>query len=140
MEKYNNEKVFIRKSLLSHSARDAKSAPRGRPFAQALKDRGVTVWFDEFDAQPDESVRDALEAGLRSSDVLVALLDAESPSTPTLFFELGAAIGSGKRVVAIVPKDLDPSALPLDVRLRRYLIRDTPEQTAEELTNTLQVA
>jgi len=26
------------------------------------------------------------------------------------------------------------------VRLRRYLIRDTPEQTAEELSNTLQAA
>jgi len=36
------------------------------------------------------------------------------------------------------PKGLDPSVLPLDVRLRRYLIRDTPEQTAEELSNTLQ--
>jgi len=38
------------------------------------------------------------------------------------------------------PKGLDPSVLPLDVRLRRYLIRDTPEQTAEELSNTLQAA
>jgi predicted nucleotide-binding protein len=129
MEKH---RVFI-----SHSARDADWA---RSFAQALKERGVTVWFDEFDVRPGESVRDALEAGLRSSDVLVALLDPESPSKPNLFFELGAAIGMGKRVVAIVPKDLDPKALPLDVRLRRYLIRDTPEQTAEELSNTLQAA
>jgi len=68
------------------------------------------------------------------------LLDADSPSRPNLFFELGAAIGMGKKVVAIVPKDLDPSALPLEVRLRRYLIRHTPEQTAEELSNTLQAA
>jgi nucleoside 2-deoxyribosyltransferase len=126
-----------RRVFISHSARDADWA---RSFAQALKERGVTVWFDEFDVQPGESVRDALEAGLRSSDVLVALLDAESPSKPNLFFELGAAIGMGKRVVAIVPKDLDPNVLPLDVRLRRYLIRDTPEQTAEELSNTLQAA
>jgi hypothetical protein len=68
------------------------------------------------------------------------LLDAEPTSKPNLFFELGAAIGMGKRVVPIVPKDLDPSVLPLDLRLRRYLIRDTPEQTAEELSNTLQAA
>jgi hypothetical protein len=123
--------------FISHSAGDADWA---RSFAQALKERGVTVWFDEFDVRPGESVRDALETGLRSSDVLVALLDAEAPSRPNLFFELGAALGMGKRVVAIVPKDLDPSALPLDVRLRRYLIRNTPEQTAEELSNTLQAA
>ncbi len=123
--------------FISHSAQDAGWA---RSFAQALKERGVTVWFDEFDVRPGESVRDALEVGLRTSDVLVALLDAESSALPNLFFELGAAIGMGKRVVAIVPKDMDPNVLPLDVRLRRYLIRDTPEQTAEELSNTLQAA
>jgi hypothetical protein len=126
-----------RRVFISHSTGDADWA---RSFAQALKERGVSVWFDEFDVQPGESVRDALEAGLRSSDVLVALLDADSPSKPNLFFELGAALGMGKRVVAIVPKGLDPSVLPLDVRLRRYLIRETPEQTAEELSNTLQAA
>ncbi len=68
----------------------------------------------------------------------MALLDPESPARPNLFFELGAAIGMGKRVVPIVPKGLDPAVLPLDVRLRRYLIRQTPEQTADELSNTLQ--
>ena len=67
-------------------------------------------------------------------------LDQESSSKANLFFELGAAIGMGKRVVSIVPKGMDPGAPPLDVRLRRYLIRDTPEQTAEELSSTLQAA
>lgn len=126
-----------RKVFISHSAKDAEWA---RSFAEALKQRGVSVWFDEFDVQPGEALRDALEAGLRSSDVLVALLDAESSSKPNLFFELGAAISMGKRVVSIVPKGIDPGALPLNIRLRRYLVRDTPEQTAEELSNTLQAA
>ena len=126
------QKVFI-----SHTARDADWA---RSFAKALQVRGITVWFDEFDVQPGESLRDALESGLRNSDVLVALLDAEAPARPNLFFELGAAIGMGKRVVPIVPKGADLSALPLDLRLRRYLVRDTPEQTAEELSSTLLAA
>ncbi len=102
----------------------------------------MSVWFDEFGVQPGESFRDALESGLRDSDVLVALLDAEASATPNLwlFFELGAAIAMGKKVVPIVPKGVDPSAVPLDLRLRRYLVRDTPEQTAEELSTTLQAA
>ena len=132
MTAMDNPKVFI-----SHSALDADWA---RSFAQALKQRGVTVWFDEFDVHPGESLRDALESGLRGSDVFVALLDAEYPAKPALFFELGAAIGMGKRVVPIVPKGLDPSNLPLDVRLRRYLVRDSPEHTAEELSNALLAA
>jgi nucleoside 2-deoxyribosyltransferase len=126
-----------RKVFISHSAKDAEWA---RSFAEALKQRGVSVWFDEFDVQPGEALRDALEAGLRSSDVLVALLDTESSSKPNLFFELGAAISMGKRVISIVPKGIDPGALPLNIRLHRYLVRDTPEQTAEELSNTLQAA
>jgi len=111
-----------------------------RSFAQALKQRGVTVWFDEFDVHPGESLREALESGLRGSDVLVALLDPGNLAKPALFFELGAAIGMGKRVVSIVPKGMDPSNLPLDVRLRRYLVRDSPEHTAEELSNALLAA
>jgi len=77
---------------------------------------------------------------LRNSDVFVALLDAEAPARPNLFFELGAAIGMGKKVVPIVPKGIDLGALPLDLRLRRYLVRDSPEQTAEELSATLLAA
>ena len=127
----------MRKVFISHTARDIEWA---RSFAKALKERGVSVWFDEFDVQPGESLREALESGLRNSDVLVAVLDAEAPAKPNLFFELGAAIGMGKRVVPIVPKGIDLGALPLDFRLRRYLVRDTPEQTAEELTTTLLAA
>ncbi len=125
-------KVFI-----SHSAVDADWA---RSFARALQQRGVAVWFDEFDVRPGESLGDALESGLRGSDVVVALLDPEYPAKPALFFELGAAIGMGKTFVPIVPKGLDPSTLPIDVRLRRYLIGDSPEHTAEELSNALTAA
>ena len=123
--------------FISHSARDADWA---QLFAQALKNRGVTVWIDDLDVRAGESVREALESGLRGSDVLVTLVDPEYLAKPNLFFELGAAIGMGKRVVSVVPKGVDPHSLPLDVRLRRYLIRETPEQTAKELSNTLLAA
>ncbi len=122
-----------RKVFISHSATDTDWA---RSFAQALEQRGVTVRSDEIGVHPGESWSDALETGLRGSDVVVALLDSESSSRPNLFFELGAAIAMGKRVVAIVPNGIDLGVLPL----RRYLIRDTPEQNAEEFSNTLLAA
>ncbi|HYA17568.1 MAG TPA: toll/interleukin-1 receptor domain-containing protein [Bryobacteraceae bacterium] len=132
MNATEKQQVFI-----SHSATDTEWA---RSFARALEDRGVTVWLDEFNLQPGDSIREALERALRSSDVLVTLVDAGAPVKPYLYFELGAAIGMGKRVVPIVPKDLDPKALPLDMRMRRYLVRETPEQTAEQLSHTLLAA
>lgn len=123
--------------FISYSRRDADWA---RSFAEALRQRGVSVWFDEFDVRPGESWRDAVESALRNSDVIVSLLDPEYPSKPAMFFELGAAIGMGKKVVPIVPKEVDPSSLPLDLRLRRHLVRDSPEETAAELSHTLLAA
>lgn len=127
-----DQKVFI-----SYSRPDTEWA---RSFAAALQQQGVPVWFDEFEIAPGESLREALESGLRESDVFVTVVNREHPARPNLFFELGAAIGLNKRVVAIVPKDFDVSQLPLEVRLRKYLLRDSPEETASELSHALTAA
>jgi hypothetical protein len=123
--------------FISYSSADADWA---RSFAEALKQRGERVWFDEFEISVGDSLSDALEAGLRESDVFVTLVEPENLHKPTLFFELGAAIGMRKKVVAIVPREIDPAKLPLELRLRRYLVRDTPEETAEELSHALAAA
>ena len=128
----NDPQVFI-----SYSQDDAAWA---RSFAEALQQRGVRVWLDQFQIAAGESLRDALETGLRGSDVLVTLIDPEQALKPNLFFELGAAIGMGKRVVPIVPRKLDASKLPFELRSRRYLMRDSPEDTAEELAHALAAA
>lgn len=80
--------------FISHSALDADWA---RSFAQALKQRGVAVWFDEFDIHPGESLREALECGLRGSDVFVALFDPEYTAKPTLYFESEQPSAWGRR-------------------------------------------
>lgn len=123
--------------FISYSHADSEWA---RSFAEALKKLGLRVWFDQFEIGAGESLRDALETGLRDSDVFVTLVERENLQRPNLFFELGAAIGMKKRVVAIVPKDIDPAQLPVELRLRRYLVRDSPQETAEELSESLTAA
>jgi len=103
----SNPQVFI---SYAHSKGDADWV---RAFAEALKQRGLRVWLDQFQIAAGEPLRDALEAGMRESDVFVALIDPASSLKPNFLFELGAAIGMGKRVVPIVPRELDDSALPL---------------------------
>ena len=127
-----DHKVFI-----SYSDPDSEWA---RLFAEALQERGVPVWLDEFEVGPGESLSDALEVGLRESDIFVTVVNPQHVSQPTLFFELGAAIGMNKRVVAIVPKDFDISQLPLEFRRRKYLLRDSPQETANELSHALAAA
>ena len=115
-----------------------KEADWAKEFAQALSRRGWQVWIDQLALKAGESIRDAIEKGLRESDVFVTLIDPSTLSSPSLFFELGAAIGMDKRVVAIVPEDFDPSQLPLPLRARRFLIKRAPETTAGELLGTEQ--
>ncbi len=110
-----------------------KEAAWAKEFAQALSQRGLQVWIDQLAVQAGESIREAVEKGLRESDIFVTLIDPSTLSSPSLFFELGAAIGLGKRVVAVVPEDFDSSQLPLPLRTRRFLIKRAPEVTADEL-------
>src|SRR6266446_2034195 len=115
-----------------------KEAAWAKEFAQALSQRGLQVWIDQLAVQAGESIREAVEKGLRESDIFVTLIDPSTLSSPSLFFELGAAIGMGKRVVAIVPEDFDPAQLPLPLRTRRFLLKRAPEATAGELLGTEQ--
>lgn len=127
-----SHRVFI-----SYSRLDVDWA---RSFAQALKEKGVSVWFDEFEISPGESLSGAIEAGLRDSDVFVVVIDPEHPSRPALYFELGAAIGLRKRVVAIVPKEIEQARLPAELRVRKYLLKESPQATAQELSQALLAA
>jgi ABC-type branched-subunit amino acid transport system substrate-binding protein len=122
------KKVFI-----SYSHHDAADVDWVQAFARSLTERGVSVWLDQSEIRPGESIPEAIEHGLRQSDWLVALVSNESLSRPSLFFELGAALGMGKNVVGVVPEGFDSSLLPHPLRLRRYLVKKSPDVTAEEL-------
>jgi hypothetical protein len=102
-------------------------------FSDALVKEGAKVWLAESEVKAGDSIREAIEKGLRQSELFVTLIDAKMLDSPSLFFELGAAIGMGKRVVAVVPKEIDSTRLPVSLRTRRYLIKDAPEATAREL-------
>jgi len=122
--------------FISYSNNDCEWA---KSFADALRQHGLRVWLDN-EIQAGESWREALEAGLRESDVVVALINPQTSFKANLYFELGAAIGMGKRVVPIVPHEMDNSRLPFELRMRRYLVRESPENTADQLAGVLAAA
>ena len=116
--------------FISHSFSDE---PWVREFAAALRKHGLHVWEDQHSIRPGESLREEIEKGLRESNLLVILLTPENVSQPKLFFEIGAAIGLGKPVIAVVSPDLDVSRLPQSIRERKYLLRESPQITADQL-------
>ncbi|MGH8569531.1 MAG: hypothetical protein ACREXU_16380, partial [Gammaproteobacteria bacterium] len=78
-----------------------------------------------------------LEEGLRHSDAFVAVLSPRNATRPTVFFELGVALGLGKPLIPVVSPDLSRSAIPFDLRARRYLVQGTPRDTAREVAAAL---
>jgi len=107
-------------------------------FANALKQQGVNVWLDDWQIAAGESIVDALESGLRGSDVIVAILSPHNVASPNVLFELGFAVGMGKKLIAIVPQELDRSTIPFDLRARRFLVQEQPEKTAREVVIALE--
>jgi predicted nucleotide-binding protein len=104
-----------------------------RQFAEALKDLDVAVWFDEWQIIAGDPLRDAIEQGLRDSDAIVAVLSAANILRPNVLFELGMALGTGKRFIPIVSQDMNERQIPFDVRSRRYLKQESPEETARKV-------
>ena len=106
-------------------------------FVNALQKQNVDVWFDKAKIQLGESLRDALEKGLRESDAIVVLLSPNNARNPNIFFELGVALGTGKKLITVVDEHLDPAAIPFEVRTRRYLIKRSPDETAQQVASAI---
>lgn len=122
-------KVFI-----SYPGDDAEWVRR---FAEALREQHVDVWLDEWDVHAGDSILAAVEAGLRESDAIVAILSASDVQRPNVFLEFGFALGTGKRFIPIVPAEMDFSVLPFDIRARRFLTKGAPAEAAREVAEAL---
>ncbi len=118
-------KVFI-----SHPGSDSGWA---EAFAASLQQRGAEAWLDFDNLKFGEARAKELECALRNSDLFVALIAPENIERPRLYFELGAALGMGKRVVGVVPHGFDRDRLPVPLRRRPHFVKDSPEQTAQRL-------
>src|SRR5229473_6728529 len=115
--------------FISHSSSDEAWT---RKFANSLQRHGLSVWFDSNAIHPGQSLTEAVERGLRDSSIIVLLVTSDTLKRPSLFFEIGAAMGMGKPLIPVVSKDVDLSALPISLRGRRYLIKSSPDLTANE--------
>ena len=123
-----------RRIFISHALTDCDWV---RAFAESLKAEGVQVWLDELQVPAGERLEKATEQGLRGSDVVAFVITADNVRGPNLLFELGAAVAMGKRAVPIVSKNLSLSELPYPLRVRRVLLRESPEETAKQLLSEM---
>lgn len=122
------------KIFLSYSYKDR---PWVEEFATALKKEGINVWFDTHEIGLGENVRERLQAGLRSSNILIVILSVNSAKSPYIFFELGAAVADNKRIIPVVIDDISQENLPLPLIKYQYLRESSPEQASKEILKAL---
>jgi predicted nucleotide-binding protein len=120
--------------FISYSHDDSDWA---RSLAEALRKEDLDVWLDQWQVPVGESLPEALESGLRSSDAIVTLISDRNARRPNLFFELGFALGEGKKVIPVISPDVDAGKIPYDLRSRRYLLRGDARGVAHEVALAL---
>jgi len=109
-----------------------------REFAETMVNIGLNVWFDEFNIKAGQSLGEALEKGLRESDIVVLLINSENVNRPNLFFEIGAALGMNKRIIPVVSPNFEAYTLPLPLQRIKFLVQKSPEETAKELATAIE--
>lgn len=102
-------------------------------FAKELQQRGLPLWVDNNEIKAGDNIVDAIESALRESDAVIFVLNEQSVQNPNLYFELGAAIAAGKRIIPIVGEHAMRGSLPGSLLRRRYLVQGDPGETADEV-------
>jgi hypothetical protein len=120
--------------FLSYSS---ASQPWVRKFTDALTASGVSAWFDAHEILPGERWQAQIEKALRQSRVLILVLSPESVQRPWTFFELGAALADGKRIVPVLSDDVDPADIPAVVRQFQFVREKSPEAAAKRVAEAV---
>lgn len=124
--------------FISHNKADAETA---RLFATTLAERGVGVWFDEWDLRPGDSIMEGIENGLANADVFVLFWSAPAAASQWVGTEVRAYLR--RRVddgtLRIVPMMLDENPLPVLVaEYRGFRVNKDADldHAAAEITGT----
>lgn len=96
-------------------------------------DKGFNVWLDKWQLRTGGDWQEALEKGLRESDMIVWVVNKDNVRSPNTLFELGVAAGMGKKGAVVVSNELDPALVPNILQAMRFLKRQSPEETANDL-------
>ena len=118
--------------FVSYRHQDAENV---RPLVDALRARGLAVWFDEADVESFGSIQHAIEQGLSLAKALLAYYSAAYPESLPCQWELTRAFVAGeaegdprRRVLLINPEPANTHIHPIQLRDARFL--DAPRDEA----------
>ncbi len=101
-------------AFISHNKADKAT---GRLLAKALVETGASVWFDEWNLRPGDSIIGGIENGLTNCDVFVLIWSLAAQRSNWVGAELRAVLSRriGDNSLRIVPVLVDGTPLPIMV-------------------------
>jgi hypothetical protein len=110
----------IPRLFLSYAAKDKKYAER---LAGELKNSGASVWFDEWELQVGDSLRQRIDEAIAISDYLLILLTPNSINSRWIQAEWRAVFSNelNERAITVIPVLLEDCEIPTDLADRLYL-------------------
>lgn len=125
--------------FISHASEDKDAFVR--PLAQALKDRGLDVWYDEFTLKWGDSLRGEIDRGLAGSRYGVVVLSKHFFSKPWPQTELDGLltkeISGGGRVLPIWHDIAHSEVQQASPILASKMARTTKDKSVTELADEL---
>jgi len=129
-KKKGKSKVFI-----SYSHKDERFAMSLREALKLIPN--VVVLDPSPEGIEGENITGKISKMLKKSDIVIPLLSPESTNNPNVLFELGMAVGLGKRVIPIAKANTDISSIPFNIRNRKLIIAADPRSAAKKLAKDL---
>ncbi|MEU4445118.1 toll/interleukin-1 receptor domain-containing protein [Actinosynnema sp. NPDC050801] len=102
---------------------------RQREFVQALavklRRSQLRVWFDDWEMQPGDYLRDRIVSGIGQSRYLLVLMSTDALTSNWVKYELNCGITSeiealGVVVIPALAPEMSPELLPLDLKAKYY--------------------
>ena len=129
-KKKDKSKVFM-----SYSHKDERFAMGLREALKIIP--GVVVLDPSSERIEGKNIADNISKMLKKSDIVITLLSPESTNNPNVLFELGMAVGLGKKVIPIAKRNTDISSIPFNIRNRKLIVAADPRSAAKKLAKHL---
>lgn len=125
--------------FISHASEDKTAVVR--PLAEALRQRGVDVWFDEFELRIGDSLRRKIDAGLARSRFGIVVLSRSFFAKGWPQYELDGIISrsvSGEQTVLPIWHEITKDeVMAQSPSLVDKIARNTAQYTIEEIADEI---
>jgi hypothetical protein len=124
--------------FISHSSKDEAVV---RWLAAQVKAAGHDSWVAEWELQPGDQLSGKVRQALAQCDAYIVLLSEDGYSSVYVAHEVGAAVVSGKPVIALVDRALaaKPMGLLADIEHVRFDRNDLAASTAAITTGLMRL-